>query len=119
MDVSEHGLGLLSAEEISLGETLTLEIGDEKVVFEVVWSKPDFGKFDLIRYGLVCTSENKNIAEIFSKAGMLSWCNPCSSSFIDTLRNSVNKVKEGEIKFLSSFFCLFSSKKRFEQMKDY
>jgi len=72
VDVSEHGLGLLSAEEISLGETLTLEIGDEKVVFEVVWSKPDFGKFDLIRYGLVCTSEDKNIAEIFSKAGMLS-----------------------------------------------
>ena len=72
IDVSEHGLGILSAEQISDGETLTLEIGDEKVVFEVLWSKPDFGKFDLIRYGLVCSSKDKNIADVFLKAGMLS-----------------------------------------------
>ncbi len=72
IDVSDNGLGILSAEEISIGETLTLEIGDEKVVFEVVWSKPDFGKFDLIRYGLVCSSKDKNIADIFMKAGMMS-----------------------------------------------
>ena len=72
VDVSEHGLGILSAEELKVGEELTLEIGSKEVVFKVVWSKPDFGKFDLIRYGLVSVSKDHNIENIFLSTGMLN-----------------------------------------------
>ena len=71
VDISRHGLGILSSQQLPQGTTLILKLPDKEVILEVSWGQPDFGKHDLFRYGLVTTDHQLDLEEIFAKAGCL------------------------------------------------
>ena len=71
VDISEHGLGVISDTELAVGSVITLETHDNSIRLEVIWQQPDFSKRDLHRYGLVTKDQKANLLEIFSEAGCL------------------------------------------------
>jgi hypothetical protein len=71
IDISSHGLGLIMSEQIKEGTTATLTISGRDIPLEVKWILPDFGKHDLWRYGLVCTSMDVDLISEFTAAGCL------------------------------------------------
>ena len=71
IDISEHGLGILVAKKFKVGAMAALVLKDRVLSFEIKWAEPDFGKQDLIRYGLVCTNEKVNVEQLFSDTGCL------------------------------------------------
>lgn len=71
VDISELGLGIISADLLEVGEVLTLKTKDTRLELEVVWAKKDFGKQDLYRYGLVSIDPTQRITDIFQKSGCL------------------------------------------------
>ena len=70
-DISQHGLGVLISQKFSEGSTGVLDIGTELIPLKIQWARPDFGKHDLWRYGLVCTDPSQNLIEIFRATGCL------------------------------------------------
>ena len=65
VDVSEHGLGIVTQSRLDEGEELYLVVNKERTIrLKVIWSSVDFNKNDLIRYGLEC-SHDINLEEIF------------------------------------------------------
>lgn len=67
VDVSEHGLGIVTQSRLKEGEEIYLIINQEqKIRLKVVWSSADFNKNDLTRYGLEC-SKDINLEEIFTE----------------------------------------------------
>lgn len=72
IDVSESGLGILTAQELALDSILTLTAGDQEIDLKVLWRKPDFGKNNLMRYGLACApGTHVNLAAVFVAQGCL------------------------------------------------
>ena len=71
IDISDHGLGILTAEEISDGTQLILVLPHQSIKFKILWQKPDFGKNNLVRYGLGTEDPELNIASVFEDAGCL------------------------------------------------
>ncbi|MCX6124050.1 MAG: PilZ domain-containing protein [Proteobacteria bacterium] len=71
IDISEHGLGILVAKKFKVGTTAALVLKDREIAFEIKWAEPDFGKQDLIRYGLVCTNEKINVEQLFFDTGCI------------------------------------------------
>ena len=65
VDVSDHGLGIVTQSRLNEGDELYLVLGKERSIrLKVVWSSVDFSKNDLTRYGLEC-SPDINLEEIF------------------------------------------------------
>ncbi len=65
VDVSEHGLGIVTQSRLEEGEELYLVLNKERSVrLKVIWSSEDFSKNDLTRYGLECSGDI-NLEEIF------------------------------------------------------
>lgn len=71
IDVSEAGLGILTAQEIPVDSVLTLTTGDQHIDMKVLWRKPDFGKNNLMRYGLVCEGGGIDLMALFIAQGCL------------------------------------------------
>lgn len=71
VDISRHGLGILTSERITVGTKLILKLPDQEIQLEVQWGQPDFGKKDLFRYGLVTNDQGFNLEDLFEKAGCL------------------------------------------------
>lgn len=71
VDVSDNGLGILTADELAVGSEVCLQAGDAELVLTVLWRKPDFGKNNLMRYGLSCSQPGVNVAAIFISHGCL------------------------------------------------
>ncbi len=72
LDVSVHGLGILMGEKVPDGTEIGLSVEKRQIVkMRVTWSKEDFGKRDLIRYGLECLDTKLNLEEIFLATGCL------------------------------------------------
>ena len=71
LDVSSHGMGVICSAQFSVGSKASLIIGERQIPLEIIWSEQDFGKHDLWRYGLVCTDQQVNLENEFSKAGCL------------------------------------------------
>lgn len=69
INISSHGLGLLIARQFREGTVLELDMKSEQLEMEIIWVKPDFGKHDLWRYGLVCKDRKIDVEEIFEKSG--------------------------------------------------
>ena len=69
VDISEHGLGILSSRELKIGSICILVMKDRSIEFEVKWMQPDFGKHDLFRYGLLCRETVINVIEEFATRG--------------------------------------------------
>ena len=71
VDISSEGLGVLSDVVLPVGTELTLKLPDNDISLKIIWKKQDFGKKELIRYGLVTESAEENIEKIFSDNGCL------------------------------------------------
>ena len=71
VDVSDSGLGILSAQELSVDNEVCLFVDNQEIVMKVLWRKPDFGKNNLMRYGLACEDKSINVAAIFVNHGCL------------------------------------------------
>ncbi len=71
VDISRHGLGILTSERITVGTKLILKLPDQEIHLEVQWGQPDFGKKDLFRYGLVTHEQGHDLEDLFEKAGCL------------------------------------------------
>ncbi len=72
LDVSPNGLGILLSEKIADGTEIGLSVEKRQIVkLRVIWSKEDFGKRDLYRYGLECIDTKLNLEEIFLATGCL------------------------------------------------
>ena len=71
IDVSIHGLGMISPDLLAVGDQLILTTHDQAIAFKVAWAKPDFGKRDLYRYGLASTDQSVNVEAIFAATGCL------------------------------------------------
>lgn len=71
VDVSEHGLGLIISEQYTPGHVLKLETNEMTIELRVMWARPDFGKRDLFRYGLMSLEKKCDLVEIFRKAGCI------------------------------------------------
>jgi len=69
VDVSEHGIGILSSEIIQPGTIILLVLRDREVKLQIAWGQQDFGKRDLHRYGLVTIDHQENLERIFELAG--------------------------------------------------
>lgn len=71
-DVSTHGLGIVSQEQINLGDCLNLVMHDgTNIQLSVSWGQPGFGKRDEFRYGLVTKDPNIDLEQIFIDTGCL------------------------------------------------
>ena len=71
VDVTPHGLGVVSGAILEPGELLALKMKNSEVLLEVAWGRPDFGKNDLYRYGLKVLTENCDLEAIFTACGLL------------------------------------------------
>ncbi len=71
VDISKHGIGILVAQQFEIGTKIELDMKTHTINFKVVWMKPDFGKHDLWRYGLMCSDALVDIEELFAKHGCL------------------------------------------------
>ena len=71
VDISHRGLGIVSAVLLKKGTKLTLQTHNQEIHFAVLWSKPDFGKRDLFRYGLEAEQEDLDLEALFSETGCL------------------------------------------------
>ena len=77
VDVTEHGLGIVvtsNLEPLRSGLVLNMVLKEGVVPLIVLWSKPDFGKSDQVRYGLVVQSEKaraRSLEAIFASHGCI------------------------------------------------
>jgi len=71
LNVSIHGLGIISDHRLETDSTVTFTVQDKIIELKIAWSQPGFGKRDLFRYGLVATDQNVNIEQIFLDNGCL------------------------------------------------
>ena len=71
VDISSHGLGVIMSDEIKDGTKATLIVAGREIPLEFKWGHPDFGKHDLWRYGLVCTSMTVDLEDEFAASGCL------------------------------------------------
>jgi len=72
IDVSQHGLGIIMGEKVEEGAEVALSVEKRQVIkMRIVWSKEDFGKRDLYRYGLECLDPKINLEEVFLVTGCL------------------------------------------------
>lgn len=71
IDVSEHGLGIVSKEPLKMDSMLELQIKDKKIILKVAWVQPGFSKREVQRYGLVAQDVSLNLEAIFLSAGCL------------------------------------------------
>ena len=67
IDVSEHGLSIISNMVLKPGDIITLDVKNNPISLQVAWSKPDFGKQDLHRYGLTSLEPSINLVELFEQ----------------------------------------------------
>jgi hypothetical protein len=72
VDISTHGLGIISSSYLKPGMVLELHIKDRLIEFDVTWGQPDFGKNNLFRYGLIARDEQIDIEKIFEDSGCIS-----------------------------------------------
>lgn len=70
VDVSDQGMGVLSSDQMTAGDQLTLTAGEDVIRLQVAWTKPDFGKRNLFRYGLVA-KQPAQLVELFRRTGCL------------------------------------------------
>ena len=71
VDISAHGLGIVSEDLLTAGTMLALRTHDREILLEVSWGQPDFGKRDLYRYGLVTVDREVNLENVFADTGCL------------------------------------------------
>lgn len=71
VDISKDGLGILSEELLDIGTKISLVGQDININFEIRWSKRDFGKHDLFRYGLATIDDWLRVDLEFQRAGCL------------------------------------------------
>lgn len=71
VDISTEGLSILSETQLSVGDHLVLKTHKDAIALEVIWSKQDFGKQGLLRYGLKATQADTDLEKIFADAGCL------------------------------------------------
>ncbi len=73
VDVSDQGIGILIAEQLAIGYPLSLHFEGRSIDLEVAWGRPDFGKQDLFRFGLVLSDSHseENLEAIFLQSGCL------------------------------------------------
>ena len=71
VDLSESGLGIVSETPLEVGSILTLHLPGNPITLEVRWSEQDFGRRDLMRYGLELKSHGVNLYECFEECGVL------------------------------------------------
>ena len=69
--MSAEGLGILVCESIPLESRVFLEMKEITLEFKVAWARPDYGKKNMMRYGLVCSDKAANIEMIFTEKGCL------------------------------------------------
>ena len=71
IDVSEHGIGVIMDKDVNHETQFALVLKDQTIPMTIQWSKPDFGKSDSFRFGLVCNDPSIDLVAIFSAAGCL------------------------------------------------
>ena len=71
VDISVDGLGILSEALMKEEDRLILRTQNLEIELEVTFSKPDFGKRNLYRYGLKTKDLEINLEEIFTASGCL------------------------------------------------
>lgn len=71
VDVSDNGLGILTADELTVDAEICLVTGDQEILMKIMWRKPDFGKNNLMRYGLSCLTPGIDLASVFVNHGCL------------------------------------------------
>lgn len=71
VDISEHGLGVLIPRQIHDDADVLLDLKRQKISLKIIWAKPDFGKHDLWRYGLVSKTPGVNLHDIFEIHGCM------------------------------------------------
>lgn len=70
-DVSPHGIGLIIDQFIQAGDVIVMELPDSSLEFKIAWIKPDFGKHDLWRVGVMATDHRQDVEKIFKDHGCL------------------------------------------------
>lgn len=71
VDVSQAGMGIISSSELEVGALLEIKLDEQIVKLEVRWSRPDFAKSDLVRYGLHVVDLRQDLEKIFIDSGCL------------------------------------------------
>jgi hypothetical protein len=66
IDASARGMGVMTKERLTVGETLLLVIQGREIPLEVVWTQAGVWKGDELRYGLRLVREEDNLDEFFS-----------------------------------------------------
>ena len=73
-DVSAYGLGVLvigDNKKIAIGTELLLVLPERAIRLEVTWMRPDFGKQDATRYGIVTSDDSCDLEALFASSGCL------------------------------------------------
>ena len=71
IDVSESGIGIMTAEWLREGDKLVMKVGRDHIKFKVIWIRRDFGKQDFYRAGLKMTSKKFNLIDVFRATGCM------------------------------------------------
>lgn len=74
VDISETGIGIVitgKLKPIEPGTHLVLEVGDQAIELVVSWRRPDFGKQDAMRYGIIAGKPDQNLEALFIEHGCL------------------------------------------------
>jgi hypothetical protein len=71
VDVSTHGIGILSKLEMKVGSHLGLFLEGREILLEIMWCRRDFSKQDILRYGLCTLDDSHDLEAEFIKAGCI------------------------------------------------
>ncbi|MGE0174291.1 MAG: hypothetical protein AB7T49_15955 [Oligoflexales bacterium] len=69
VDVSAQGVGILTTANLSEGMIVELQTPTSVIELEVSWGRPDFGKTNQFRYGLICRKKTIDLEQVFVEAG--------------------------------------------------
>ena len=73
VDVSQHGLGMLTTEKLLENDEICIALPEQVIRMRIAWKRPDFGKSDLTRYGLMCLDESVDVESLFRDAECLRY----------------------------------------------
>ncbi len=71
VDISTDGLGIISESLLNTEQNLILKTHNLEIELAITYTRPDFGKHNLYRYGLKLLDSTINLEDIFVDSGCL------------------------------------------------
>lgn len=79
IDASHHGFGCIISTYIEKGSSVSIQLGHQRMAFDVVWCESHLGIENMYRVGLVSQDPNVNVELLLQHLGYLELTNKQAS----------------------------------------